>query len=134
MTGHLGNVYSLVLVGVSIGFVPIAYFTNEDGLGVELVVQVIAGVLERAVQVFFSTNSGTATSSPPADFVGVLEAPLQFDSVARSRTIRVPILNDDVLENTEFFYGNLTTTDAAVDLTAPGATVTIFQIPGDDSM
>ena len=80
---------------------------------------VLSRELERAVQVFFSTRDGTATATVPVDYTGVSGAPIQFDTIRRSSILTVPINDDDILENNEFFLGLLNTSDEAVLLSIP---------------
>ena len=115
-----------------IGFVPDTYSVIEpDGI-VTLTASVLSGMLARPVQVSFLTTDGTATSSSPEDYVAVSNLVLEFDAATLSRQINISILNDDILENAEVFYGNLSTSDGAVQLNPAAATVNIMEAPGDD--
>ena len=122
--------------GITIGFVPDDYSIDEnDATGtVTLTIAVLEGTLRRQAEVIFYTSDGTATSVAglPEDFVPLSDVPLQFDENTQSLTVTVTILNDDILEDTEFFLGNLNTSDDAVDLLPSEATVEILQPDGDD--
>ena len=56
---------------------------------------------------------------------------LQFDASTTSQTVMVTIVNDDILENSETFSGNLMTSDSAVNFVFQMATVTILEEAGD---
>jgi len=106
---------------------------GENGGEVRVFVNILSGELERAVQVFISTRDGTATSTAPTDYIGISMAPLQYDAFQRSRVIVIPIINDNILENDEFFFGILNTSDGAVILSVPRTDITILEDPGEDS-
>ena len=93
-----------------------------------LTVEVLAGELARAVSVNFFTQDGTATSSAPADFLGVAESSaivLQFSPTDLSLPAIVTILEDDISENAEQFAGVLSSSDSAVILAPSNASVEI---------
>ena len=115
-----------------IGFVPDTYSVLEPERIVTLTASVLSGMLARPVQVSFFTTDGTATSTSPEDYVAVSNLVLEFDAATLSRQINISILNDDILENPEVFYGNLSTSDGAVQLNPADATVNIMEAPGDD--
>ena len=56
---------------------------------------------------------------------------IMLDGETMWQLIRVPITNDNILENDETFFGNLATTDGVVDLDPDQATVTIVEDPND---
>jgi len=94
---------------------------------------VLNGTLERSVFVAFSTSDGTATSSDPADFDPLSNVVIEFNGAMLSQTVRVTIINDDILENAENFFGQLSTTDINnVQLDQALAEVTILEEFGDD--
>ena len=104
------------------------YDVNETTGQVTFSVSVLEGILERSVEVIFSTTDGSATSVAPIDFVSISGAALQFDQNTLTVTITVIITDDAILENTENFFGNLVTSDSAVDLGPDSATVNILEI------
>jgi len=63
----------------------------------------------------------------PGDFVDPLEIVLQFDSVFNSRTATVTIVDDNILESNEIFFGNLASTDSQVIVSPQTAAVTIVE-------
>ena len=116
-----------------IGFAPDTYSVLEpDGI-VTLTASVLSGMLARPVRVSFFTTDGTASSTSPEDYIAVSNLVLEFDAATLSRQINISIVNDDILENREVFYGNLSTSDGAVQLNPAAATVDISETPGDDS-
>lgn len=113
---------------------PAAYNVDEPDGQVTLIISVLEGTLRRQAEVIFYTSDGTATSIAglPEDFVPLSGLVLQFDEDTLSLTVTVAIINDDILEDTEFFFGNLNTSDSAVDLLPDEATVSILEQDGDD--
>ncbi len=95
---------------------------------VTLSVSVLEGTLERPAVVTFSTMDGTATSTSPIDFNAITGAALQFDQDTLTVTVTVTIIDDAILENDENFFGNLVTSDSAVDLGPDNATVNILEV------
>ena len=117
---------------MTIGFDPAEYFVNETDGSVSLTVRVLAGQLARTVSVefFTSTQNGTATSTPPADFNSIDQlAPitLQFSPTDLVQQVTVTIIDDDIVENPERFAGLLSYRgfDAAVILAPDRASVEI---------
>ena len=103
---------------VTFGFQRINYFTDEPDGPVMLIIEVLDGILQRPVEVFFSTIDGTATSELilPADYMSLIDVPLQFDENTQSLTVTVTIVDDNIFEDDEVFLGNLSTFDPAVIL------------------
>ncbi len=95
---------------------------------VTLSVSVLEGTLERPAEVIFSTTDGTATSIAPIDFEAITGSVLQFDQDTPTVTVTVTIIDDAILENVENFFGNLVTSDSAVDLGPDTATVNILEV------
>ena len=118
----------IIFTGVSIGFDPDVYSVDETTGQVTFSVSVLEGTLERPVEVIFSTTDGSATSVAPIDFVSISGAALQFDQNTLTVMVTVTIVDDAILENTENFFGNLITSDSAVDLGPDSATVNILEI------
>ena len=106
---------------------------NEKDGTVIFTVKVIEGTLERDAVVSFSTTDGSATSTDPADFNAVSDQLFTFSPSTSSNDVTVTIFDDDIVENSEFFFGNLSTTDNAVNLDPSAARVTISETEGDDS-
>ena len=52
----------------------------------------------------------------PVDFEGLDNVVLQFDENTLTRPIVLTIIDDAILEDEENFFGNLSTSDGAVDL------------------
>ncbi len=119
-------------LGIRIGFDPFTYTVNEQVGRVILTVRLLSGVLERSAVVLFSTSDGTATSTAPADFTGVTRQAVVFDPSTSANNVSVTIINDQILENQEFFFGNLSTSDNAVSLSVPSADVFIDEVEGED--
>ena len=118
---------SLFITDVTIGFLPVDYSVNEADGTVTLTVRVLAGQLARPVEVDFTTQDGTATSTAPEDFVNpALPITLQFTPDDLEREVVVTIIDDDITENIEFFNGLLSTIDRAVILNPDTANVDII--------
>ena len=118
---------SLFITDVTIGFLPVDYSVNEADGTVTLTVRVLAGQLARPVEVDFTTQDGTATSTAPEDFVNpALPITLQFTPDDLEREVVVTIIDDDITENIEFFNGLLSTIDRAVILNPDIANVDII--------
>ncbi len=84
--------------------------------------------LQRPAEVIFSTRDGTATSTAPRDYENLGDVTLQFDQIMRSIPVTIPIDDDDILENSENFFGQLRTSESFVDLNPAEAEVVIFDI------
>ena len=106
---------------------------NEKDGTVIFTVKILEGRLERNAVVSFSTTDGSATSTDPTDFNAVSDELFTFSPSTSSNEVTVTIINDDIVENSEFFFGNLSTTDGAVNLDPSAARVTISETEGDDS-
>lgn len=122
-----------VFVGITVGFDQDSYSVNETDGSVTLVVRIIDGSLGRPATVNFFTTDGTATSVAPIDFMSVTGSSLIFGPSTTSLPVVVSIVDDNIVENPEFFFGNLSTTDGAVLLAPDFTTVTILEVIGDDS-
>ena len=94
---------------------------------------ILNGTLDRSAIVNFFTTDGTATSVAPVDFIPVTQTSIVFNAGTTSQQVTVSIADDDIVENSEFFYGNLSTSDGAVILDPSAARVTILETEGDDS-
>ena len=69
-------------------------------------------------------------SVAPTDYAGTTED-LIFDGSTDRNCVIVAITDDDILEDTENFFGTLTTTDSSVTLTPDRAQVNILEDPDD---
>jgi len=98
---------------------------------VTLSIRVLTGILDRSVEVTFSTANGTATSND--DFIS-RQATLQFDASNLSRNVTVSIIDDNLLEGTEFFSANLATLVRGVSLRPGEATVNIIDFGDGESI
>ena len=91
----------------------------------------MSGILERSVEVFFSTSDGTATSIDPLDFNPLTDVVLQFNASTSSIPVIVTIVDDGILENSEAFFGNLRTSDSGVVFDSRRVNVTILEDTDD---
>ena len=114
------------ITGITIGFASESYFVNEKDGTVTLTVLILDGLLKKEAVVKFFTTDGSATSMLFTDFEQVSGIPLVFDANASSHLVNVTITDDNIVDSSEFFYGNLSTTDGGVDLAPATATVTII--------
>ena len=103
-----------------------AYTVAESQGTVNLSVVLLSGTLERPVQVLFSTEEGTATSTDPVDFTGIRNLVLTFDPSTDRHLVMVSIANDNIVEDSEMFSGSLNSSDRAVDLMPETAQVEIL--------
>jgi hypothetical protein len=113
-----------------IGFNPSVYTVSEDGAAV-IIVENLTPQLERDVIVQFYTVDGSAVDG--TDFVGVTESHPEVLTFSPGETLEfiiIPIVDDTIFEGSEEFKGTLTTTDAAVIITQPNATVHINENDG----
>ena len=107
------------------------YSIGETDGSVSLTVDIMSGTLERSVEVFFSTSDGTATSIDPLDFNPLTDVVLQFNASTSSIPVIVTIVDDDIPENSETFFGNLWTVDSGFVIDTQRANVTIHDQAGD---
>ena len=91
----------------------------------------MSGKLERSVEVFFSTSDGTATSIDLLDFYPLTDVVLQFNASTSSFPVIVTIVDDDILENSETFFGNLMTSDSGVVVDSQRVNITLLEDTGD---
>lgn len=129
------------------------YSVVEDN-GVVIVIENMTPHLERDVTVQFYTVDGSAvgmwhawsikplvtnayiyrSNSDGTDFIGVEESYPQVLTFSPNETLEfiiVPITDDTIFEGNEEFSATLTTTDAAVRITQPNATVRITENDGN---
>ena len=134
---------------VTIGFNIVAYSVLEDVGSVHVTVSILNGTLTRNVVVTLSTVSdGTATGNNkhsfytlmktthkcflPTSLAGIdyndLNITLMFDGTISTQMVTVPVLNDNVVEDTEFINLTLTSADSAVVLNPATARINIQDI------
>ena len=116
--------------GITIGFDQLEYTVNEPVGTLNISASVLDGILMRPAMVVFFTTDGTATSTAP-DFVSVENLELQFDENTLTRFIVLTIVGDITLEDSEYFFVNLSTPDDAVDLLPDTATINILMNDGE---
>ena len=110
---------------MTIGFDPEEYVVSENDGSVTLMVRLISGVLEREVIVDFETSPGTATSAgdlnnlkystlhsivyilDPADYERTVTQ-LTFSPTVAVNPVSVNIIDDEIHEDSENFFGVLT--------------------------
>ena len=114
--------------GVTIGFTQSTYNTNEPAGSATLTVAVLSGTLLQPTQITFFTTDGTATSTAPVDFIGIPNSVLQFDANTLSLSVSVTLSDDNILEDAEYFGGNLVSSDMAIDLVPSEARVNITDL------
>ena len=100
------------------------YSVGENDGNVRISASLVQGKLQRPVEVLFSTQSGTATSEDPKDFQSLQSVVLLFDELMIRNEVTVAIINDNIFEGEETFFGSLVTNDAFVDV-GDNATITI---------
>ena len=135
---------------VTIGFNTVAYSVLEDTGSVNVTVSVLNGTLDRNIVVTFSTESGgTATgTSNEHSFCSLMKAyslstipagtdyndttvTLTFDATFSTQMVTVPILDDNVVEDTEFINLTLTSVDSAVMLNSATARINIEDVDSE---
>ena len=72
------------------------------------------------------THTHTHTCTAPGDYSAVSGFSVVFGPDEEVKTVEVPIVNDDLLEEDENFFGRLVTSDPDVDVINPNAEVTII--------
>ena len=77
--------------------------------------------------------SAIPISAAPSDY-GEATAEFTYDADNSRHCVIVSIENDDILEDTEDFFGSLTTTDMAVTLDPERARVEITEDPNDGKL
>ena len=131
----------------TIGFYTVAYSVLEDTGSVNVTVSVLNGTLARNTIVTFSTESGgTATgmfnehsfcslmkayslsTTPAGTDYNDTTVTLTFDATISAQMVTVPILDDNVVEDTEFINLTLTSMDRAVMLNPATARINIEDI------
>ena len=105
------------------------YSVGENDGNVRISASLVQGELQRPVEVLFSTQSGIATSEDPKDFQSLQRVVLQFDKLLIQDELLVTIINDNIFEDEEIFFGSLVTNDAFVDV-GDNATITIVDDDG----
>ena len=127
-----GRIAGRVSTAAVIGFEATQYTVGENQGSASLVVAVLDGELSDDVTVVFTTEEGTATSTcesshftlflfskifsnlyfifsfstVPTDYSATTRT-LEFGPGRMSQTVAVPVINDQVLEDTENFFANL---------------------------
>ena len=109
---------------VEIGFDQVTYNVDEAVGTVELTVRVIGGVLEDTVTLNYVPVGGSATTIEDYEIV---TKPLMLSSLITSVTIKVSVIDDNVVEGVENFFVDITgvALPANVRLVPSRATVTI---------
>ena len=135
---------------VTIGFDTEAYSVREDAGSVNVTVSVLNATLARNVVVTFSTESGgtatgkfnehsfcslmktysLSTNSAGTDYNDTTVT-LTFDATFSTQMMTVPILDDNVVEDTEFINLTLTSVDSAVMLNPGMARINIEDISSE---
>ena len=106
---------------------------NEPDGTLTISASILDGTLMRPAEVMFSTTDGTATSSAPHDFLELdaIAMVLLFDENTLNHSINITIISDATLEDLEYFFGNLITSDDAVDLLSNTTRINILEILND---
>ena len=92
-----------------IGFETSEIIVNENAKFVEVNVSIIEGATELPFNITYMTSDGTATSSTSdtSDFTSIKET-ISFIPLQLYTTISIPITDDSILEENEFFFVELT--------------------------
>ena len=135
---------------VTIGFDPVTYSVLEDADSVNVTVSILNGTLARNVVVTLLVSGGTATgkfnkhssqtptktykclpTSPAGtDYIDVTTT-LTFDAIIITQTVTVSILDDSVVEDTEFINLALTSVDNAAMLSSASARINIEDVDSE---
>ena len=141
---YVGQIVLFPSAVVTIGFNTVAYTLLEDAGSVNVTVSILNGTLARNVVVTMSTESGgTATgnvtsyslmkthiiiysyTSPAGTDYTDTTVTLTFDATISTQMVTVLVLNDNVVEDTEFIILALTSVDNAVMLNPATARISI---------
>ena len=144
----MGQIVIFSSAVVKIGFNTVAYTLLEDAGSVNVTVSILNGTLARNVVVTLSTESdGTATGEfnilypdesqhnirlsyiTPAgtDYIDATIT-LMFDATISTQMVTVLVLNDNVVEDTEFINLALTSVESAVILNPATARINIEDV------
>ena len=88
------------------------YMVNESDVYVMVCAVLTEGVLERDITVYLSTSDGTALA--PDDYTAIANSPLTFfsgDPVDTRRCVNVTIIDEEIVEDDQFFSVSLTSSD-----------------------
>jgi hypothetical protein len=91
---------------VIIGFEQTMYMVDEEAGQVTVGVAVLDGVLNRTVDIAFTTQDGSATSGAPSDYTEVTRT-LNFAPATTRIEVTIPIVDDDIVESVENFFAML---------------------------
>ena len=147
---HVGQIVLFSSAVVTIGFNTVAYTVLEDAGSVNVTASILNGTLARNVVVTMSTESGGAatgkvtsyslmkshiiilsyTSSAGTDYIEATIT-LMFDATISTQTVTVSILDDSVVEDTEFINLALTSVDSAVILNPATARINIEDVDSE---
>ena len=135
---------------VTIGFDPVTYSVLEDAGSVNVTVSILNGTLARNVVVTLLISGGTATgkfnkhssqtptktykclpTSPAGTDYTDVTITLTFNANIISQMVKVPVLDDSVVEETEFINLALTSVDNAVMLNSASARVNIEDVDSE---
>ena len=119
---------ALCFISVNVSFNLTTYTVTEGTDDVANLVLVRSGKLSRTVVVTFTTAAETATAG--SDYHDPVVTTVTFEDSVTSASYPVPILNDNVIEDTETFTVTLNTSESYVNIVDGTATVTISD---DDS-
>ena len=105
---------------VNIGFEETHYYVNEKASQIEVCIMLRSGHLDRPVGLIFSTSNSSAQA--PNDYTEVM---LETTFEEGRKCIEVAIIDDEFVESDESFLLIVNSTDAAVTVNLPVATVII---------
>ena len=88
--------------------------------------------LARSVKVNLTIHDGTASSSPPKDYLyQMMPIPVEYDGSNLVRWVEVSIIDDDRTENAETFSCLLSSIDPAIILSPMTTSITIKDNDGE---
>ena len=139
---------------VTIGFNTVAYSVLEDAGNVRVTVSILNGTLARNVVVTLSTVPGATATGKfkkhrfcilmethtykyflPTSLAGIdyndLNITLMFGATISTQMVTVPVLIDNVVEDTEFINVTLTSEDSAVVLNPAATRINIKDIDSE---
>ena len=119
----------VTIVEVTVGFERSLYEVREDNNEVEVCAVIISGQIARDISIMFSTEDDSAVS--PQDYTAQSTG-LTFSASSTRACVDIDIVDDEIFEVDETFFGSLVSSDAAVNID-PNRQQTTVQINDEDS-
>lgn len=120
----------VTIADVTVGFERSLYKVRENNDEVEVCAVIISGEIARDISVMFTIANNSAVS--PQDYTA-LNTGLTFSAPSTRACVDINIVDDEIFEVDESFFGRLVSSDAEVNID-PDSQQTTVQINDEDSM